>query len=83
MMYPETSKAIKHYKETEEGCDNVCKIVEDIAKEYAVDTVIKACVNFGQSLDETIKYVTSEFDVATKDYITSQYNALKSKPQRL
>lgn len=57
----------------------MCNSVEEYATQRAIDTVIKACVDFGRTMEETIKYITSKFDNATADYITSKYILLNKE----
>ncbi len=37
VKFPELSRAVKYFKETEEGFGEMCKTVEDYAKNYAKD----------------------------------------------
>lgn len=57
----------------------MCNSVEEYATQRAIDAVIKACVDFGRTMEETIKYITSKFDNATAEYIATRYSQLSKK----
>ncbi len=78
-MPPELSMAMHHFKETEEGSDEMCKAIEEFADERALNTAIDICIECNSSLEETIRIVKKKFKDATVDYITSMYNMLSHK----
>lgn len=65
---------IKHYKDSEEGRDEVCKSIEEYAENREIDAAIKICVAHKDSLEETISFVKEQFSKANKEYITSRFN---------
>lgn len=75
-MYPALSEAIKHFKESEKGRDEMCKSIEIYATEEAIDAVIRTCVAHKDSREETINYVKTQFNDISEDYITSRFEVL-------
>ena len=75
-MYPELSKAMKHFKDTEGGKNEMCKSIEEYAEERALDLAINICMDFGKKIDETIDYVCGRFPSFTRDYVTERFYAL-------
>lgn len=79
-LYPALSRAIRHYKDTEKGRDEVCKSIEDYATEIAtrqsIDEVVQTCIDFDKPFDEIIKYVSNRFNDIAKDYIVSRVKLL-------
>ena len=78
--YPELSEAVKHFKDTEKGREEMCSIIEEYgdnrAKDSAIDATIESFKHCGKTLKETIEYVTSKYET-TEAYVTEKYNSLK------
>ncbi len=51
-MYPELSKTIKYYKDSEEGREIMCEIVEEYAKEIYADELAKKDAELAEKLAE-------------------------------
>lgn len=81
-LYPALSEAIKHYKDTEKGRDEVCKSIEDyatdIAKEQSIDAIINTCIAHKDSLEQTVEFVKKQYAEATIEHITSRFKLLNS-----
>ena len=81
--YPNLSKAIQHFKDTEEGRDEMCAIIEnyanEIAVERAVDTMIKTCIMLDATKEKTLKMVLDEFPQISKEQISKRVTELWDK----
>lgn len=75
-MYPALSDAIRHFKNSEKGRDEVCKSIETYATEEAIDAVIKTCIAHKDSLEETIDFVKEQFMKVNREYIISRFELL-------
>ena len=75
--YPELSEAVKHFKDTEKGRDEMCSIIEEYAVDKAIDATIESFKHCGKTLKETIEYVTSKYET-TEAYVTEKYNLSKN-----
>ena len=75
--FPELSKAVKYFKETEGGFGEMCKTVEDYAKEYAKeklseerkDAIRKMLQNgFSREVILSLDYSEAELEAVEKDF---------------
>lgn len=60
MHYEELSKGVKHYKEVEEGRDNMCDAVKEYAKECAKECVDENKAENVKNLMETIDFTMDQ-----------------------
>lgn len=79
--YPELSKAIKYFKQTEGGRLEVCKTVEDYARSYAKDyamqerseerlDAIRNMIELGLTKEQILKkYSEEEYEKAEKELL--------------
>lgn len=79
--FPELSKAVKYFKETEGGRSEVCKTVENYAMDYALDyaktyakkeriDAIQNMLELGLSKEQILtKYSEEEIKMAEKDML--------------
>ncbi len=59
--FPQISNAINYFKETEGGQSEMCKVVEDYAKEYAKSSIQEA-IEAKKLADEAKKYADSTIE---------------------
>lgn len=75
--FPELSKAVKYFKRTEGGCTEMCKTVEDYAKDYAENYVkqeriraIRNMIKYHVPKEQILKdYSEDEFEEAEKELL--------------
>lgn len=74
-QFPEISKAVKYFKETEGGRSEMCKTVEDFAEDYAKTVRIEAIRNMielGLTKDQILKkYSEEEYRKAEEELLTT------------
>ncbi len=54
----------------------MCPSIEEYAIERAVDAVIRACIHFDQTKEETIKYIKSKYETLSETYILERVNKI-------
>ena len=77
LKFPELSKAVKYFKETEGGRSKMCKTVEDYAKNYAEDCAkqerlkaIRNMIKYRVPKEQILKdYSAAEVEEAEKDLL--------------
>ena len=74
--YPNLSKAMQHFKDTEKGRDKMCSIIEEYAVDIAVDTLIDACMDLECSKDKTIKMALKKFPQIPEEQIHKRVEEL-------
>ena len=57
----------RYFKETEEGVETVCKVMEDMRNETSIRTYIEACIDFGiKDKEEIVKRLLDKFKFLTE-----------------
>ena len=75
--YPELSKAMKYFKQTEGGRSEVCKTVEDYARDYAMQErseerldAIRNMIELGLTKEQILKkYSEKEYEKAEQELL--------------
>lgn len=62
-----TKKHVKYYKETEEGREAMCQIIEDVAKEEKMDTLFNAMKNLMGTMKWTAEQVLDAMGISAED----------------
>ena len=60
MHYCELAKGVEHFKETERGRDQMCEAVEQFAKEYADEEIMKSQINNVQHLMDNVNFTLEQ-----------------------
>lgn len=60
MNYGELAKGVEHFKETERGRDQMCEAVEQFAKEYADEEIMKSQINNVQNLMDNVNFTLEQ-----------------------
>ena len=67
MINKELADRTRYFKETEEGVEAVCKVMEEMRNETSVRTYSEACIDFGiKDKEEIIKKLLEKFKFLTK-----------------
>ena len=67
MLNQDLADRTRYFKETEEGVEAVCKVMEEMRNDTSVRTYIEACIDFGiQDKEEIIKKLLEKFKFLTK-----------------
>ena len=67
MLNQDLADRTRYFKETEEGVEAVCKVMEEMRNETSVRTYIEACIDFGiKDKEEIIKKLLEKFKFLTK-----------------
>lgn len=74
--YPRLSDAIHHFKNTEEGVNEMCASIETYANDRAMDATIIACIDFNKTAEEAVSYVGKKFPEVDNDRIISRVTFL-------
>lgn len=78
MFYPELSKQVKYFKETEGGREIMCQVFEELAEKRAEETRIETLFHSIKNLMKSMKW-TAEQAMVAMDISENDQILLKSK----
>ena len=74
--YPKLSDAMHHFKDTEEGLNEMCASIESYATDKALDRSISTCIRVKLSKDATVQAIKEEFPEYDDEQIISRITLL-------
>ena len=64
----------RYYKETQEGVEAMCRVMEDMRNDSNVRTYIEACIDFGvKDKEEIIKRLLAKFSFLTDENVKKYF----------